>query len=363
MGRILKQQDVEFAVLGGAIYAAGGKVWRDHGRKLGLAAINAGRPELVAIEELSPDAYVATATIVGQGNNGAWEVLGVDFLTAIRLLQEALGDKITGLIAGHSGSANLLNGWLSAAVMGSKVVDAVSVLRPYPNGDSWVLGQQDPGQQLIQTAVGGNRANHRYLELVVRGANPRIAPILRSAAEMSGGFIASCHNPLRASLVRQHAALGTISGAITLGESISQAQKRGVNAIIDAVCRLARGELLAQGRIARTALKRDRQGTLTGSVTLQPGQGPALLLHVYQEVLAVETADGERLAGFPDVITLLDKQGEAVSVEELQEGEGISLLRIARQHLPVQSASYPESLFWPAEEALGIKLQPYALAG
>ena len=39
MGRILTEKDVEAAVRGGSVYAAGGGGWADHGRMLGTAAV------------------------------------------------------------------------------------------------------------------------------------------------------------------------------------------------------------------------------------------------------------------------------------------------------------------------------------
>ena len=44
MRRILGPRDVEFAVKGGSVFAAGGGGWADHGRMLGTAAVNAGNP-------------------------------------------------------------------------------------------------------------------------------------------------------------------------------------------------------------------------------------------------------------------------------------------------------------------------------
>ena len=53
MGRILKERDVEAAVKGGSVYAAGGGGWADHGRMLGYAAVSVGKPELVDATELA----------------------------------------------------------------------------------------------------------------------------------------------------------------------------------------------------------------------------------------------------------------------------------------------------------------------
>lgn len=65
MARILTEKDVEPAVRGGAVYAAGGGGWVHHGRMLGYAAVNAGAPELVSIDELNEDDWVATAAAIG----------------------------------------------------------------------------------------------------------------------------------------------------------------------------------------------------------------------------------------------------------------------------------------------------------
>ena len=53
MGRVLTEKDVEAAVKGGSVYAAGGGGWADHGRMLGYAAVSVGKPELVDIEDVS----------------------------------------------------------------------------------------------------------------------------------------------------------------------------------------------------------------------------------------------------------------------------------------------------------------------
>ena len=65
MGRVLTEKDVEPAVKGGSVYAAGGGGWADHGRMLGYAAVSIGKPELVDIEELEPRDWVATSAAIG----------------------------------------------------------------------------------------------------------------------------------------------------------------------------------------------------------------------------------------------------------------------------------------------------------
>src|SRR5262249_27064770 len=65
MRRKLVARDVEAAVKGGAVFAAGGGGFAEHGRMLGTAAVNAGTPELVSMDEVPDDAFVATAAAIG----------------------------------------------------------------------------------------------------------------------------------------------------------------------------------------------------------------------------------------------------------------------------------------------------------
>ena len=80
MRRTLTIQDVEFAVRGGSVYACGGGGWAHHGRELGTVAVTVGRPELVTMEEVPDDRWIATAAAIGApGGLTDWEMLGVDY--------------------------------------------------------------------------------------------------------------------------------------------------------------------------------------------------------------------------------------------------------------------------------------------
>ena len=167
MGRILTEKDVEAAVRGGSVYAAGGGGWADHGRMLGTAAVRIGQPELVSIEELDEDDWVATAAAIGApASTTPWEMRGVDYIKAVQMLQDALGEKLSGLMVGQNGKSSTLNGWLPSAALGLKVVDAVGDIRAHPTGDMGSIGMAGSPEQMIQTAVGGNREENRPGEKV-----------------------------------------------------------------------------------------------------------------------------------------------------------------------------------------------------
>jgi hypothetical protein len=362
MGRILGAVDVEAAVKGGSIFAAGGGGWADHGRMLGTAAVNAGRPELVSMDEVPDDAWIATAAAIGApAGTTQWEMLGVDYVKAVELVQQALGAPIYGLMIGQNGKSSTLNGWLPSAILGTKVVDAVGDIRAHPTGDMGSIGLANSPQQMIQSAAGGNRANNAYLELVVRGATAKISPVIRTAADMAGGFIAACRNPVPASYVKQHAALGGISIALALGEAILAAETKGGTAVIDAICRQTKGEIIGEGKVTRKAVQYTREAFDVGTIRIGDG-AKATILHVMNEYMAVDDGNGARLAGFPDVITTLDRAGVPVSVGEIREGDELLVLRIAKKVIPLSSSATDPSVYPVVERTLGINLTDYALS-
>jgi DUF917 family protein len=361
MKRILTARDIEAAVKGGAVFAAGGGGFADHGRMLGTAAVNAGEPELVTMDEVPDDALIATAAAIGApAGTTPWQMLGVDYVKAVELVERELGAPIYGLMIGQNGKSSTLNGWLPSAVLGTKVIDAVGDLRAHPTGDMGSIGLANSPQPMIQSAVGGNRANNAYIELVVRGATAKISPILRRAADMAGGFIASCRNPVKASYVKKHAALSGISIALALGEAIIAAEAKGGAAVIDAICGEMRGEIIGRGRVVRKAVRYTADAFDIGTIAIGTGAG-ARVLYVMNEYMAVEDDGKKRLASYPDVIATLDSNGVPVSVGEIEEGAELLVLRIAKDVIPLSSSVTDPSVYGVCEKALGINLTDYAL--
>lgn len=361
MKRILGLQDVEAAIRGGSVFAAGGGGWVEHGRVLGTAAVTIGEPELVSMDEVPDDAFIATAAAIGApAGTTEWQMLGADYVKAVEILQDALGKPIYGLMIGQNGMSSTMNAWLPSALLGTKVVDAVGDIRAHPTGDMGSIGMASSSEPTIQTAVGGHRASHSYIELVARGATAKISPILRKAADMSGGFIASCRNPVAASYVKRHAALGGISRALDLGHAIMAAEAKGGRAVIDTICRTTSGVVLGTGKVTRKAVTYADSAFDIGTIAIRCNDRE-LVVHVMNEYMAVE-ADNARLATFPDVITTLDPEGRPVSVGYIKEGVELSVLHIDKSHLPLSSSVKDPAVYPVVEAALGIPIARYALA-
>ena len=357
MGRHLGPRDVETALRGGAVFACGGGGYAAHGRAIGTAAVNAGRPELVGIDELPDDAWVATIAAIGApGGQAPWEIRGVDYIRAVQLVEKELGARIAGLIIGQNGKSSTLNAWLPAAVLGTKVVDAVGDLRAHPTGDMGSIGLANSPEPMIQSAAGGNRAQNRYIELVVRGPTARVSPILRTAGDMSGGFIASCRNPVRADYVRRNAALGGISRALSLGEAILLAEESG-RSVLHAIQDNLEAEVVGRGAVAANTIAYvGAQAFDIGTVTIGD-----CVVHTMNEHMAVVGLDGARRATFPDVIATLSPEGEALSSNELTVGREVVVLRVPKSRIPLSTGLLDPTVYPVAERALGLDLATYAL--
>jgi uncharacterized protein len=256
--------------------------------------------------------------------------------------------------------SSTMNAWLPSALLGTKVVDAVGDIRAHPTGDMGSIGMAGSAEPTIQVAVGGHRASHSYIELVARGTTAKVSPILRKAADMSGGFIASCRNPVRASYVKQHAALGGISRALELGRAIMAAEAKGARAIIEAICATTSGTILGAGTVTRKAVTYTEGAFDIGTITIRCGQRD-LVLHVMNEYMAVEEGNA-RLATFPDVITTFGSDGRPVSVGHIREGAELSVFQIEKSYLPLSSSVKDPAVYPVVEAALGIPITRYALA-
>ena len=362
MRRELMPEDVEFAVKGGSVYGCGGGGFADHGRTLGNLATSIGRPELVSVDELDPQALVATMAAIGApGGLTQWEMRGVDYLRAVELLQEASEQPIVGLMIGQNGMSSTLNAWLPGAVLGLAVVDAVGDLRAHPTGDMGSLGLANSPEPMIQTAAGGNRDRGAYLEVVIRGPTARVSPSLRTAANDAGGFIASCRNAIPARMVAERAVLGGISQAIAVGRAIVSAEPHGGEAVLAAICEATGGRIIAGGTVTRTGVAYTKEAFDCGRIDIA-APGGTIVAHVLNEYMALER-DGERIASYPDVITTLSPAGVPLSAGRLTEGTPVRILHVPKENIPLSASVLDPSVYPPVERALGIELARYALAG
>jgi DUF917 family protein len=356
--RLLTHADVRAACLGGGVLAAGGGGWLDHGLRNGATAINLGRPTLASIDEIPADGIIVTVTAIGAPGAADWQMYPRDYIRALELLIAALGAPIAGVMTAQNGYSTSINGWLQSAMLGIPVIDAAGDVRAHPTGNMGSMGLTKlAGYETIQAVAGGNRDKGAYLEVVARGDVTRTSHILRAASVQSGGFIASARNPIAASYVREHAALGAISLAIRLGEAMIAAEPQGGPAVIAAITDTLRGRILGTGPVTEASL--ETIGSYDHARFVVGAAPHPLTVYVLNEHMAVD-GGGARLSTFPDVIALLDlASGQPVAVKDTQPGQEVAVLAVDRGVIPLASGVTDPDVFPEVEAIMGIPLARY----
>ena len=64
--------------------AAGGGGWVDHGLLVGTTAVQYGTPRLATLDELDPDAMLATVSAIGAPAAVGWEMRPGDYVRALQ---------------------------------------------------------------------------------------------------------------------------------------------------------------------------------------------------------------------------------------------------------------------------------------
>jgi uncharacterized protein len=348
---------VHAAVAGGSVLAAGGGGWVDHGMLVGTTAVQYGTPRLVSLDELDPDAMLATVSAIGAPAAVGWEMRPGDYVRALELLMDNFDEPIIGTVTAQNGSSTTCNGWVASAVLGTLVVDAAGDGRAHPTGKMGSFGlAADDDYETVQAVAGGNRAENRYLEVVTKGTVRHTANVLRTASDQSGGFIACARNPLPAAFVAAHAAVGAISFALDLGEAILAAEPDGPQRMIGVTAEHLGGRILATGAVRSRTLRTDNAFDL-GTIEVED-----LELGFVNEYLTAESG-GERLATFPDVLTTLSVQtGRIISIANLRAGDEVAVLHVPKANVPLGDGVREPSVYPEVEAMLGKPLAKYALA-
>lgn len=336
MSKVMTKEHLDYAVLGGAILAAGagGEQWRLRSQRLGILALDYGPVVLRTIDEVDANDWVMTVSQVGAPSADHRVVSPRDLVRAAQLLMEQVSHSI-GLVM--SSEATTTNGWLQAAALRMEVLDASGDGRGHPTVEMGCLGFRD--EPILQTAAGGEGA--RYLEVVAQGSVRHTAKLLRSAAIETQGIIGAARMPLMAGVIRERAALGAVSYQIGLGQAVFEA--RSAEERLERILGFTRGTVLATGPV--TAMHLKSAGAFDdGAIDVADASGICRLL-IWNEYMAA-LRDGVVLGRFPDLLFTLDRRTLLpVAAHEIEVGREVVVVQVDQERLPLgRGALMPEHL-------------------
>lgn len=354
MGRKLDSEDLEAAMIAGLFLSAGGSGRKavERQRRLGQMALDYGGVEFAALDELDPDDVIITSTGVGAPGGGAPVISPRDSVESARALLPYLPKPPAGVICGHVPG---FNGWLVAAALGIKYVDAASNGRGHPTVMMGGMGLASrPEISITQVGMGGSSADGSRIAVIATGNISLTEKVLRQAATLNNGLVLATRGPLTAGFVRENGAPGAITFQMELGRAMLSATGTGrVKATTD----FLDGEVVVSGEVVGNTV-RYGNGFDLGEMAVRGPQGE-VRLGVYNEYMTAEIG-GRRIATFPDMIGSLDPEtGDPVAISELGPGGKVAIVIAHRSKFPVGKGALDPAVFPEVEEAMGADLRSH----
>ncbi|MBX8946799.1 DUF917 family protein [Lysinibacillus sp. K60] len=345
--KILTKDDAKKAVYGGCILGGGGGGWIHDGLAKSESAFEMGTPNLITIDELQDDDYVACVSLVGAPSAKELYVDSQQLVQTVQRMQKEFPQPIKAIMTNENGASTTINGWLQAAGTGLPVIDAPCNGRAHPTGSMGSLNLTEvDGYLSIQTFSGGK--NDKKIEGIVSASINKASNVVRSMSVEAGGMVGVCRNPVQVDYVKKNAAVGGITQAIELGEvflSVPEGPER-----IEAVALYLKGRVIHSGTVSSYELN-ETGGFDVGFVKIDD-----LELTFWNEYMTAEI-NGERKGTFPDLIMTFDaKTGCPLVSAEIQEGQSIAVISVPKDNLKLSSTMFNEKLLKSIEMIIHKKI-------
>jgi len=350
----LTRELLEAAVLGASLLGGGGGGTVEEALEAGETALKIGPLHLADPDDLDPAGIIVTCSTVTCPHRKDPFISPRARVRSIELLLESGTPRPAGLIPNECGSTGIVNGWIEGAILGIPLVDAPCNGRAHPTPEMGSMGLHlVEGYVSSQSFAGGNPAKGAYIEGILRGAVETVSNMIRQDACVVGGILAVARNPVNTVFVKENGAPGAIRQAIRIGKAMKESAEKGPGAVIDAAAELLSATVIRCGAVE--AVDRFTAGGIDTGTAFLGGYEVTF----WNEYMTLEK-DGERLATFPDLITILDGDtGRVIPSDRLRRGMNGVLLTASRRELILGGGMRSPGLFEPAEKILGKAILPF----
>ncbi|WMJ84680.1 S-methyl thiohydantoin desulfurase domain-containing protein [Oscillospiraceae bacterium LTW-04] len=355
MIKLTKEQCLQ-ALYGGLLLGGGG----GGSLNLGVEALeeafrHTDTLTLLDISELQPQDTLVNVSLVGAPSAKDTCITLAHWRTVLENFESNSGMKIAGFTTCENGGVSTSNGWIISAITGIPLVDAPSNGRAHPSGVMGSIGLNcAPDYTTVQSATGGK--GERYVETVAKGSLIATSHLVRQTAVASGGLCCVLRNPVSVAYAKDHAAVGAITQALTLGKGYL-ARLGNIPALLSFLETEYSAEVICHGTVFDYSLNMDG-GYDIGSLHVKGDSGD-YELSFWNEYMSLEK-NGVRLGTFPDLlVTLNASTGLAVSSAEIGNGMPVVILKIPASQLILGAGMYQKQLFEEAEAILKRELVKY----
>lgn len=325
--RKVTDKDMDAIEIGAAILGTGGGGNPYIGKLRCLEELRKGREiNVIPLDELADDALVVSLGGIGAPVVGVEKIeQGEECLLALRALEQELDCKVDALISAEIGGANSMEPMLTAAQAGIPVVDGDGMGRAFPEMQmtTWSIY----GHTSTPSAMVDDKGN----VVVIRDTVDEywVETLARATVVAMGAAAGLASAPMRGEFVKRAAIPHTITQALSLGQSVLEAQKDNIDPI-QTVLDHETGRLLMTGKIVD--LQRHLKGGFAvGHVEIAGFghfNGETGRIDLQNEFLVFRRNDQVEVC-VPDLIVVLDADtGLPITTEVLRYGQRIAVLAL-----------------------------------
>lgn len=277
-------------------------------------------------DDLADDALVAVVSFQGAPLVNAERLPDARLMVkAIRVMEDYLGARFDAVMSVEIGGSNALQPLLAAALMDIPVVDADGMGRAFPDVSKTSFAVRDLKPYPLSVVDCRDNA-----VIIAPGADwfwmERISRKVVTEISSTGS---TCKAPRTGREIKEHAILGSVSRAISIGGTIQAARARHADPI-QALIEAEGGLLLFRGKVVDIE-RRTTEGFLRGHADLEGLEADrgAVFRVAFQNEFSVGWRDGAVVVTVPDLICVLDSiSGEGIGTEVLRYGQRASVVAL-----------------------------------
>jgi DUF917 family protein len=286
---------------------------------------------VVPLDGLPDDALVGRVGGIGAPVVGVEKISeGGETYRAMCAVEQAVGQKMSALIAAEIGGANAMAPMIAAAQAGLPVVDGDGMGRAFPEVQMTTFSIY--GGRSSLTALADDKGN----VVVIKDVADKfwLERLARGLTVSMGGTAGAASAPLPMEFVRRTAVPGTVTQALEIGRTVLDARAKRQN-VVERLVESTGGRLFFNGKIGD--VRRElRGGFVRGHAQLAGlGQwtGSEARIAIQNEYLVL-WIDGAPVIMVPDLIMILELDtGAPITTETLRFGQRVAVIGLPAHDL------------------------------
>ena len=325
-------EDMKDLARGAAFLGTGGGGDPYIGRLMAENAIrNFGMPEVISVDDLSDDATVFTAAMVGAPTVMVEKCAsGDDIDLAVKRLGEIIGKQPDAITSAEIGGVNSTLPIIAATRLGLPLLDCDGMGRAFPEIQmvTFNIYGVPPTPAVI--------VNEHLETVVVETEDPKRAEdLIRAVAIQMGLSVMFSAYAMSGRQLKETCVRGTLSIALDIGRTIRTGREKGEP--VEALLRYLRAtdyyqrcKVLIDGKIVDVSRKTDR-GWSIGHCVVSSITDPTNCLNItFRNEYLVARQNGRVLTIVPDLLCVVDSEtAEPITVEGLRYGQRAKVLGLS----------------------------------